>query len=331
MAYQELWQRCGSSCQLEAVRVEPGLVRFSATGNERTFLQLATALAVDRVCHFAVPRPRALLGDEHFRTLVAAINDVRTLHPAEAFRTLALNAAGTDSTVLRRLHKALAQTLALTPSPAEADLLVRLRPLPGEAAGWEALIRLSPRPLSVRSWRVCDRPGALNAVVAQAMLRLTQPQPDDCFLNLCCGSGTLLIERAAYGPAARLIGCDVETAALICAHANVVASGAGHRIQLFPWDARSLPLPDATVDALCADLPFGFAVGSHSENVALYPTLLREAARVAKPGARFAILTHEVRLMETLLQQTEQWSVEEQMRLQLRTLQPALYVLQRRT
>jgi tRNA (guanine6-N2)-methyltransferase len=242
MVYQELWQRCGSSCQLEAVQVEPGMVRFSATGDERPLLQLATALAVYRVCAFAVPRPRALLGNAHFRTLIAAINEVRALHPPGAFATLALNAAGADSPVLQRLCNELAQTLDLDARPAAADLLVRLRPLPGKAAGWEALIRLSPRPLSSRAWRVCDRPGALNAAVAHAMIRLTQPQPDDCFLNLCCGSGTLLIERAAYGPAGRLIGCDLEPEALVCARANVAASGADRRIELFPWDARSAPI-----------------------------------------------------------------------------------------
>jgi tRNA (guanine6-N2)-methyltransferase len=311
------------------VQVEPGLVRFSAIGDERQFLQLTTALAVYRACHFAIPRPKALLGDAHFRTLVAALAEVRTLHPPGAFGTLALHAAGSDSTVMQRLRGELAQTLHLIASPAEGDLLLRLRPLHSPAGGWEVLIRLSPRPLSVRPWRVCDRPGALNAAVAQAMIRLTQPQPDECFLNLCCGSGSLLIERAAFGPARRLIGCDLDEEALDCARANVAASGDRGQIDLFLWDACSLPLPAASVDVLCADLPFGFAVGSHRKNLALYPALLREAARVARRGARFALLTHEVRLIETLLQPAEQWSVEERIRLHLRTLQPALYVLRR--
>jgi 23S rRNA G2445 N2-methylase RlmL len=211
----------------------------------------------------------------------------------------------------------------------EADLLLRIRRVRDAARGWEVLVRLSPRPLSTRSWRVCNMHGALNASVAQAMVWQTHPQPHDCFLNLCCGSGTLLIERAAYGPVGRLIGCDVAPSALACAQANIQASGHSGQIELHAWDAQSLPLPAGSVDALCADLPFGFAVGSHVENVALYPGLLQEAGRVAKPGARFVLLTHDIRLMEEVIGHSARWRVQERLRIQLRTLQPVVFILVR--
>jgi hypothetical protein len=38
-------------------------------------------------------------------------------------------------------------------------------------------------------------PGAVNAALAHAIALLTEPEPADRLLNLCCGSGTLLIER----------------------------------------------------------------------------------------------------------------------------------------
>ena len=41
--------------------------------------------------------------------------------------------------------------------------------------GWEALVRLTPRPLSARPWRVCNLPGALDATAAHAMARLSAP------------------------------------------------------------------------------------------------------------------------------------------------------------
>jgi 23S rRNA G2445 N2-methylase RlmL len=299
------------------------------TGAPDDLLALQTATALYAVYPFDIPRPQALLGDANFRQLIQAINMARQLHPVDAFRTLGINAAGADSPVMQRLGGQLAARCGLAVAPAEADLLLRIRPVRDTARGWEVLIRLSPRPLSMRSWRVCNMNGALNATVAQAMVRLTDPQPGDCFLNLCCGSGTLLIERAAYGPVGRLIGCDIAPAALACARANLQASGHAAQIELHTWDARSLPLPGGSVDALCADLPFGFAVGSHVQNVALYPGLLQEAGRVAKPGARFVLLTHDIRLMEEVIRRTARWRVQERLRIQLRTLQPVIFILVR--
>ena len=86
-------------------------------------------------------------------------------------------------------------------------------------------MRLSPRPLTARAWRVCNLPGALNAVVAHAMVALSAPNPADRYLNLACGSGTLLVERLALGPARLAVGCDNAAGPLDCARANLRAAG----------------------------------------------------------------------------------------------------------
>jgi 23S rRNA G2445 N2-methylase RlmL len=305
-------------------------VRFVYTGAPGNLLALQTATAVYAVCTFDIPRPQALLGDANLRRLLQTISMVRGLHPAAAFRTLGISAAGADSPVMQRLGKELAARSGLSVATDEADLLLHIRRVREGVNGWEVLVRLSPRPLSTRPWRVCNMNGALNAVVAQAMVRLARPQSPDCFLNLCCGSGTLLIERAAYGPVGRLIGCDIAPAALACAQANIQASGHAEQIELHGWDAQALPLPSDSIDTLCADLPFGFAVGSHVGNIALYPALLQEAGRVAKPGARLVLLTHDVRLMEEIIGQSAQWRVADRLRIQLRTVQPIIFVLARK-
>ena len=215
------------------------------------------------------------------------------------------------------------------PGAHEGDLHLRLRRAPGDA-GWELLARISPRPLGARPWRVRNMEGALNATVAHAMALLTKPDRRDHFLNLACGSGTLLIERAACAPAARLLGVDLSTDALASAEANAAAAGYADRIELRQGDARTLDLPDASIDALCADLPFGHLVGSHDENLTLYPAILAEAARVARRDAPFALITHEVRLMETLLLDSATWAIDETARVALGGLHPRIFVLRRR-
>jgi 23S rRNA G2445 N2-methylase RlmL len=171
--------------------------------------------------------------------------------------------------------------------------------------------------------------GALNAATAHAMILLTRPQPGDVFVNLGCGSGTLLIERLTYGACKLALGIDRDADNLRCASANVEASGYRGKIGLQHADMTRVPLPDASVDVLCADLPFGQLSGTHAENERLYPRMIAEAARAARSGARFVLITHEVKLIETVLRSSAAWSLEQTIRVNLRGLHPRIYVLGR--
>jgi tRNA (guanine6-N2)-methyltransferase len=327
---RELNQRLGSQFKLLRARDPlPGVLQFQYSGEPGRLLELKTILAVFSVQLFPVPRPKALLGHQNYQMLVEQLNSARDLHPKRTFQTFYLAAAGSDSTLMVRLKYELAKTVGLKVSDDEGDLLLRLRRPRESREGWEAVVRLSPRPLSVRSWRVCDHAGGLNASIAHAMITFTRPASDQVFLNPGCGSGTLLIERLLTGPAKLALGFDIDPAALACARENIQASPLRASIQVYPWDASSLPLPDQSVDAIASDLPFGHDVGSHTENETLYPQLLREAARVAKPGAPFVLLTHEVRLIARLLEQSQDWSVEQMLPITIAGLHPRIYVLRR--
>jgi len=287
-------------------------------------------VAVHAVLAGGLPRPTFLLDDGTFRRIAAGIGHIRSLHPAGAFRSYRLSAAGTDSAVFQRFQARLGQATGLKPADDAGDLLLRFRR--GADGGFELLARISPRPLAARAWRVCNRPGALNAAVASIMADLTRPHPGQVYLNLACGSGTLLIERAQLGPAARLVGCDTDPEALACAARNLAAAGLD-RAELTDWDATSLPLPDASVDALTVDLPFGQLVGSHAVNAELYPRLLAEAARVAHSGARLVAISQQVRLLERSIDPAR-WSTESVLRPTLSTsggpIKPGIFVLTRR-
>ena len=343
VAHQELRQALGKLFRLTQpleTQVGSGALSFychdAAERELATVLRLRTVLSAYRVLSFAVPRPKALLAHAHFTQLVEAIGRLREQLPPGYYQNFGISAAGADSAIFQQLATQLTEALKLPFAPDEIDLLLRIRPArsqtgsqPGSQPGWEVLVRLSPRPLSVRPWRVVDLKGALNAAVAQAMVRLSNPQPTDRFLNLACGSGTLLIERLLAAPAKRVIGCDIAPEALQAAQANVRAARLQNAVELFDWDARALNLPAASIDALCADLPFGIAVGAHEQNVAQYGQILQEAARVAKAKSHFVVMTQEVTLMEQLLQSTAAWKVLETIKVDLRGLQPRIFVLQR--
>lgn len=313
-------------------RVAPsrGGLLVDLDGAPGRLLSLRTVGAVHRRLVFEVPRPKALLGSESFRRLQASVEDVLKLKAAGPFEGLRIAAAGAESSVLRRLGAALADAVGLPVDQVAGDLVLRVTPADG--GGWEVLVRLTPRPLSTRPWRVCNLPGGVNATVAVAMNKMVGESPGDSYLNLMCGSGTLLIERALSATlAARSLGVDISAAALRCARENWAAAGTRHSEQVIEWlqaDIRGLDLGGGYT-AITADAPWGDAVGEHVTNRELHSELLACAARAAAPQARFALLSHEVRIARQVIADSRDWRLERELRVSHGGHKPLLAVLVR--
>jgi 23S rRNA G2445 N2-methylase RlmL len=217
----------------------------------------------------------------------------------------------------------------LTFDPKEGDLLLRVRPAAWQPGGWEVLIRLTPRPLSARAWRVCNLPGGLNATLAAAMVQAAGVRAGDRVCDPMCGSGTLIIERLLAGPTAQALAFDLSAKALACCQDNLRAAGLADRVTLAQADARRLELATASVDLVLCNPPWGDAVGAHRHNETLYPALLAELARITAPAGRLVLLSHEVRLLERLLSATPLWQVEDTSRVYHGGHYPRVYLLTR--
>jgi demethylmenaquinone methyltransferase / 2-methoxy-6-polyprenyl-1,4-benzoquinol methylase len=99
-------------------------------------------------------------------------------------------------------------------------------------------------------------------------------------LDICCGTGDLVLalERGAAG--ARILGSDFCHPMLVAAHEKVEHRHA--RAVLFEADALHLPIRDHSLDLIT--VAFGF------RNLANYDAGLREMHRVLRPGGTAAIL-----------------------------------------
>jgi tRNA (guanine6-N2)-methyltransferase len=306
--------------------VTPGVVRFAWSGPLRQLLGLRTAVAAYLFDSVPGRRPSALLGDT---TLFDRVETVRRLHPLGSFSSFRLSVPGGNSAALRRLRHELSARTGLRDDPDDGELYLRIRRSAG-GDGWDLLTRLSPRPLSARTWRAVNVPGALNATIAAAMVELSRPRPADRVLNLMCGSGTLLIERLARGRAALAAGCDIDPAALAASRSNLEAAGLAGSVALARMDATALGFGDAGFDVLLADLPYGHRMGSHQDNAALYPPVLAEAARVTRPGGALLAVTHELRLFERCLQAAAgHWRTERAVQVYQKGHHPVVYLLRR--
>jgi demethylmenaquinone methyltransferase/2-methoxy-6-polyprenyl-1,4-benzoquinol methylase len=104
-------------------------------------------------------------------------------------------------------------------------------------------------------------------------------RPEARILDLCCGTGDVLIElqRAAASP---ILGGDFCHPMLVAAKAKIQARG--YSSALFEGDAMQMPFPSGSLDLVT--IAFGF------RNFVNYTAGLAELHRVLRPGGLLAIL-----------------------------------------
>ncbi|MGI6367501.1 MAG: methyltransferase domain-containing protein [Anaerolineae bacterium] len=163
--------------------------------------------------------------------------------------------------------------------------------------GREVLVglRLSDETMRHRDYQKVHLPASLRPSVAAAMVRLSAPRANDIFLDPMCGTGTLVIERGLAHRHGLLLGGDIDRAALAAAAENL---GPRHKPrELLQWDARQLPLCDASVDCIACNLPFGKQLSSPRQLPGLYQGVLSEIARLLRPGGRAVLLTSAISVL----------------------------------
>jgi SAM-dependent methyltransferase len=103
----------------------------------------------------------------------------------------------------------------------------------------------------------------------------------DVVLDLGSGAGAdVLISARRVAPSGRAIGLDMTDEMLELARANAAAAGVANA-EFVKGYLEQLPLADASVDVVISNCVINL---SHDK-----PRTLREAARVLRPGGRFAI------------------------------------------
>src|SRR5436190_624156 len=100
-------------------------------------------------------------------------------------------------------------------------------------------------------------------------------------LDLGSGAGAdVLISAQRVGPTGRAIGLDMTDEMLELGRANAREAGAGN-VEFLRGHIEEVPLPDASVDVVISNCVINLSADK--------PKVIREAARVLKPGGRFAV------------------------------------------
>ena len=105
--------------------------------------------------------------------------------------------------------------------------------------------------------------------------------PGETVLDLGSGAGAdVLISARRVGPGGRAIGLDMTEEMLELARANAAAAGV-ENVEFVKGYLEEIPLPDASVDVVISNCVINLAGDK--------PRVLAEAARVLRPGGRFAV------------------------------------------
>jgi ubiquinone/menaquinone biosynthesis C-methylase UbiE len=100
-------------------------------------------------------------------------------------------------------------------------------------------------------------------------------------LDLGSGAGAdVLISARRVGPTGRAIGLDMTDEMLELARANAEQAGVGNA-EFLKGYLEEMPLPDAAVDVVISNCVINLSADK--------ATVIREAARVLRPGGRFAV------------------------------------------
>jgi 23S rRNA G2445 N2-methylase RlmL len=88
-------------------------------------------------------------------------------------------------------------------------------------------------------------------------------------------------------------------------------------------------LADGSIDLIMADLPFGQLIGTHANNLTLYPAIIREAARLLSPRGRMVLVSHEIRLLQDSVHDVPGLTIGDQFQVRVGGMSPVVMLVQR--
>jgi arsenite methyltransferase len=106
-------------------------------------------------------------------------------------------------------------------------------------------------------------------------------RPGETVLDLGSGAGAdVLISAARVAPGGKAIGLDMTDEMLVLARANALRAGVGN-VEFVKGHIEDIPLPDGNVDVVISNCVINLSIDKQR--------VLNEAARVLRPGGRFAV------------------------------------------
>lgn len=214
-----------------------------------------------------------------------------------AFKTFKIACAGSDSTEVRSIAEYIGKTYGLIEKE-EADAKIHIIKTNGM---WEIGIQVTPRPLSMRDYRVRNMSGAMDPTIAYAVNSFCDLDKAGSYLNIFSGSATLLVEAGqCYPNLKKLIGFDNNKRHISLAVQNIKKAGLIQKIELKEKDIFDKP-DMGKFDAITSDLPFGMSVSKNEDLEKLYRCFIKYCEQSLSHTGTLAIYTSKHKILEEVI------------------------------
>lgn len=274
-------------------------------GEDSVFVQFSEE-AIPEIKHLrSVARTYVVMqGDKYHpayiskhKSIIGSLVDVVIKNNKKDFRNFKISCAGSESPEVRGISQYIQERYDLKEKK-EADLKMHIIKLEDV---WEIGIQVTPRPLSVRDYKVVNMSGAMDPTIAYAVNSLCNLEKLNSYLNVFSGSATLLIEVAQSFPnLEKLVGFDNDKKHISLSIKNVKKAGLIKKIHI--KEANIFDKPDfGKFDAIVSDLPFGMAISKNENIEKLYETFIEYCEGKLEPKGRLALYTSEHELIESIL------------------------------
>lgn len=216
------------------------------------------------------------------------------------FKTFKITCAGSYSPEARSIAKYIQDTYQIIEKE-KADLKIHI--IKSEDV-WEVGIQVTPRPLSLREYKVENMSGAMDPTIAYAVNSFCALGKAKTYLNVFSGSATLLIEAGqSYPNLEELVGFDNNKRHLSLAIQNIKKAGLIKKIKI--KEADIFDKPDfGKSDAITSDLPFGMSISKDDNLEKLYGSFIKYCEGALNPNGRLVIYTSEHDTLEKVIQES---------------------------
>jgi len=246
------------------------------------------------------PRYNPLYVSNH-KSIVGNLMDIVKSEDKNAFRTFKITCAGSGSPEVRSVSEYIQSRYQIAEKE-KADLKIHIIKLDDV---WEVGAQVTPRPLSVRDYKVRNMSGAMDPTISYAVNSLCGLENANSYLNIFSGSGTLLIEAGqCYPKLEKLVGFDNNKKHLSLAVKNVKKAGLMQRIELKEGDIFDKP-DFGKFDAITSDLPFGMSISKDEDLEKLYKSFVEYCQEALNPDGRLVVYTSESELLEKIVQKSK--------------------------
>ncbi len=215
----------------------------------------------------------------------------------DAFKTFKITCAGSASSEVRSIAEYIQRKWGLTEKE-EADMKIHVVKLDKI---WEIGIQITPRPLSLRNYKIKNMSGAMDPTIAYAVNSLCELENANSYLNIFSGSATLLIEAdQCYPNLKQLVGFDNDKKNISLAIQNIKKAGLIKEIQLKEKNIFGKP-GLGRFDAITADLPFGMSISKNEDLESLYRCFVEYSQETLNRGGRLVVYTSKYEILEKII------------------------------